>query len=338
MLTDNLRLLLQLYVRPARALSGILDEGSLLFAPGRGAGRLPALRASRLPFRCTRTSRPSSGAPQAACAGASARAWRRAVRRAEASLRCPTRHAARNRRHFLGRFLTTSVVGALFALAALYVPGCILAATFVASVGSFGVAFRRDYGSLLVCALFSWAAPTCRSRSSVWGWGWRAWALGLDLASLARRTALTFGFCMVLSLRTVFGPGGRARRSPPRGLGVLRVGPPSRSSAAGLAVPALLGLAVLPGRRVGHPVVVRPATELQAAPPGRDPEPAGRRGPLPARPDLPAAPADPGGDRALHARPIEIDPGRGGRALPARTDRAGREEATPRPSATSRRW
>jgi hypothetical protein len=43
----------------------------------------------------------------------------------------------------------------LFALGLLYVPAALLLATLFESIGSFGVAFRRDYGPLLVCTLLA---------------------------------------------------------------------------------------------------------------------------------------------------------------------------------------
>jgi tetratricopeptide (TPR) repeat protein len=46
----------------------------------------------------------------------------------------------------------------VFALALLYVPAALLLATLFQPIGSFGVAFRRDYGSLLVCTFMAWAA------------------------------------------------------------------------------------------------------------------------------------------------------------------------------------
>ncbi len=173
MFADNLRLLFLLYRRPARAQSGILDEGSLLFAMG--AVLVVSLLSSAV-----------SAIPMFADPAGPPSAQAMASRIAQA-------------------YLATSVFGALFALAALYVPGCILAATLIASVGSFGVAFRRDYGSLLVCALFSWAAAHLPFAllglglgvldASPWPVAFGSWLLG----------TLAFAFFMIVALRTVFG-------------------------------------------------------------------------------------------------------------------------------------
>jgi tetratricopeptide (TPR) repeat protein len=206
MLRDNLELLLGLYVRPRRALSGILDEGSLLFALAlvflvsllSGLLTVAPLAAGLAtgPPRPP-VSAPANGAPLAEpddeIPGAPA------VPPSARGLVAP----------FLGSFVATSIFGALFGLAVLYVPACIGVATFLAPVGSFAVAFRRDYGSLLVCALFSWAAAHLPftllglllvAQGSV-GWGiLGAWGGGLAV----------FAVFIVLSLRTVLGLEGRA--------------------------------------------------------------------------------------------------------------------------------
>ncbi|MEW6131449.1 MAG: tetratricopeptide repeat protein [Acidobacteriota bacterium] len=44
------------------------------------------------------------------------------------------------------------------ALALLYVPATILVISLLENIGSFGVAFNRDYGALLTCTLMAWAA------------------------------------------------------------------------------------------------------------------------------------------------------------------------------------
>lgn len=219
MLTDNLRLLAQLYVKPVQALSRILDDGSLVF----GAGAVLAvslLSSLALALPMYSNIEAQLGAPQA-----DAPARRHGPGSEPSDEPGPLYDAQRATPRgiagqMLGSFVTTSVVGALFGLAALYVPGCLLAATLVAPVGSFGVAFRRDYGSLLVCALFSWAAANLPFAlvglglgvAGVISWGWTAiaWLAG----------ALAFGALMVLSLRTVFGIGlGPATAAA--GLGVL---------------------------------------------------------------------------------------------------------------------
>jgi hypothetical protein len=187
---NNLRLLARLYVRPVQALSQILDDGSLVFGV---AAVLAVAFLSTLTVALPMYTRVLSDGQSATPRGMAAQ--------------------------MLGSLVTTSVFGTLFGLAALYVPACLLVATLLAPVGSFGVAFRRDYGSLLVCALFSWAAAHLPFAlmglgiGVVSGTSW-SWTVGAWLAG-----ALAFGVLMVLSLRTVFGLGfGTAAASA--GLGV----------------------------------------------------------------------------------------------------------------------
>lgn len=216
MLRDNLRLLVQLYVKPVPALSQIIDDGSLVF--GVGAVLAVSLLSSltlAVPMYTNieaQLEAPRAAAPTGAPASEPPEGDRPF---SDAQPTTPRGLATR----MLGSFVTTSLVGALFGLAALYVPGCLLVATFLAPVGSFGVAFRRDYGSLLVCALFSWAAAHLPFALAGLGLGvlsgisW-AWAVGWLAGTAA------FGVLMVLSLRTVFGIGlGTAAATA--GLGVM---------------------------------------------------------------------------------------------------------------------
>jgi tetratricopeptide (TPR) repeat protein len=117
-------------------------------------------------------------------------------------------------RAFFGS-MVSSAFFSLLALAFLYIPACILAATLLAPVGSFGVAFRRDYGSLLACALFSWAAAQLPVALA---------GLALpDLSFVARSLLFLGGLAafvafMSVAVRAVFGVG------PARGLGVAVLG------------------------------------------------------------------------------------------------------------------
>lgn len=119
---SQLRLLFLLYVRPLRAMSGIIDEGSLLLAAGL------ALLASAL----------TAGAMTAQIAPAD-----------------PTHREAAAAAGFIS---ATASFSTIFALALLYAPCVLLLVTLFEHVGSFGVAFRRDFGPFLACVLMSWAA------------------------------------------------------------------------------------------------------------------------------------------------------------------------------------
>jgi tetratricopeptide (TPR) repeat protein len=128
----NLRLLLKLYTRPLTAMSGIIDQGSLVF------GILAVLAVSAL---------------------LNIGVWARIAEADWAVQRAPARRATRAPQSMLvGFVLATSTLSGIFALALLYVPATLLAMVFLEPIGSFGVAFRRDYGPFLACALSSWAA------------------------------------------------------------------------------------------------------------------------------------------------------------------------------------
>lgn len=94
------------------------------------------------------------------------------------------------------------MIFSLVLLALLYVPGCLLAATILAPVGSFGLVFRRDYGALLSCALFSWAAAQFPFALIALALAGRSFLLhfGLLAAGLVAFVAL-----MVVAVRVVLG-------------------------------------------------------------------------------------------------------------------------------------
>lgn len=213
MLLDNLRLLVALYVRPVRAMSRILDEGSLLFgacavlvvgavlALGTFLPVWAGLEASidGLVFPPAPGGSLESPTGKASPSPQGSRTLEEAVQQ-EGRRRAPTPSALLAQAFFGG--VASSVVFSLLALALLYLPACILAATLLAPIGSFGVAFRRDYGALLACALFSWTAaqlPFALLGLALAGLSWLL-LLGLWVAG-----ALAFASLMVVAGRAVFG-------------------------------------------------------------------------------------------------------------------------------------
>jgi tetratricopeptide (TPR) repeat protein len=101
-------------------------------------------------------------------------------------------------------FSPTSNFVLAFSLAVLYVPALILLLVMIERTSSFGVAFRRDYGSLLSCTFMAWAAShlpfvLLGFVSDALNWGADA-ALGLWLLG-----NLYFGFLMICVLRTACG-------------------------------------------------------------------------------------------------------------------------------------
>jgi tetratricopeptide (TPR) repeat protein len=216
--SDNLRLLFSLYRRPARTMGRILDEGSLLF--GAAAVLVVGLVLSLgmfLPVWATiqaQTDGPresSADSSPSTSAPAEPNPFGDGVTDAEGG---PPGGGTWMAQAFFGS-MVSSVFFALLGLAFLYIPACVLAATLLAPVGSFGVAFRRDYGSLLACALFSWTAahlPFALLSLALPGLSFPLRFL-LVLSGLA-----VFAVFMVLAVRTVFGVGAAV------GLGVTILG------------------------------------------------------------------------------------------------------------------
>jgi tetratricopeptide (TPR) repeat protein len=212
---ENLGLLFSLYWRPRRTMGRILDEGSLLF--GAAAVLVVSLLlvlALFLPVWATLEARAalSDSTRQPATTTSLAPAG---------SLEDATAEGAppRDYRTFVAQAFFGSMLSSLFffllLIVFLYAPACILAATLLAPIGSFGVAFRRDYGALLACALFSWSAallPFALANLAIPRVPLQLRLL-LILAGLA-----VFLFFMVLAASAVFGVG------PSVGLGVALMG------------------------------------------------------------------------------------------------------------------
>jgi len=101
-------------------------------------------------------------------------------------------------------FNPTSLFAIALSLAALYVPAAILALTLIARTSSFGVAFRRDYGSLLICVYMAWAAS--HLPFALAGFALNSLKLGAEGAlALWLLGNGCFGALMIFALRTVCG-------------------------------------------------------------------------------------------------------------------------------------
>src|SRR5207244_11511905 len=101
----------------------------------------------------------------------------------------------------------TSSLGDILGLALLYAPFALLALTVFEPVGSFGVAFRRDFGPLLACTFFAWAAARLPFALlslilPFLGLGMQGLAVYLALWAMG---GLVFGALMVIALQTTFG-------------------------------------------------------------------------------------------------------------------------------------
>jgi Flp pilus assembly protein TadD len=211
MILDNLQLLASLYRRPARAMGRILDEGSLLF------GALAVLLTGAvlavstfLPIWASLEKSVQDYAALGKAAGkrAEPRAGPEAARGGPAKLDDALEAAGRDRDPmaiwvdaFFGT-LASSVLVTLAALALLYVPACLLVASLLAPVGSFGLVFRRDYGALLACTLFSWTAAQLPFALAALVLAGRSWPLHLGLLAAG---LLAFAGLMVVAVRVVLG-------------------------------------------------------------------------------------------------------------------------------------
>jgi tetratricopeptide (TPR) repeat protein len=200
---DNLALLLRLYRRPRAAMGDIMDGASLLFAAAAvlavsAIATLPALSLlATLPASASERATPAERSP---ARGASDEEGAEDEEEA-AAIHHPTLPG------LAAHGALSGSVSDLFALALLYVPAALLLATLLNRIGSFGVAFRRDYGSLLACSLMAWAAahlPVALAgvaAAAVWP-GAKAMMIG---AGLRVAGAVYFTGLAAVGVRTVLG-------------------------------------------------------------------------------------------------------------------------------------
>ncbi|HEY7546787.1 MAG TPA: tetratricopeptide repeat protein, partial [Blastocatellia bacterium] len=103
-------------------------------------------------------------------------------------------------------FSQTSTLASPLTLALFYIPAAILAMVLITQAASFGVAIRRDYGPLLVCALTAWAAS--HLPFALAGLALDRYHLGANSALILWAAAkVVFGIYMVIALRRVYGAG-----------------------------------------------------------------------------------------------------------------------------------
>src|SRR5687768_6493955 len=163
---ENLKLLFQLYLRPAFSMSEIMDKGNWMFAAMlalvvaiiffatvnaklHDAYRIPSL---------TEYYQPNLEALDPDPIAAEAE-YKRSLENYQTAMN------ARNRMPVVGdtffRFFSfdpTTFYQPLLAISIFYVPILILLISIFAPIGSFGLVLRRDYGSLATCSLMAWAA------------------------------------------------------------------------------------------------------------------------------------------------------------------------------------
>jgi tetratricopeptide (TPR) repeat protein len=209
---ENLKLLFQLYVRPAWAMSEILDRGSWMFAAFlvlvvsilffatvnaklNEAYRIPAFEEYY---------QPDIHSDIGVSAGGEAE-YRRSLENYQTAM------SSRHRIPVFGdaffkffSFEPSAFYQPLLAITIFYVPLLVLLVSLFASIGSFGLVLRRDYGSLATCSLMAWAAahvPFAIAGAALFTSAVSPTVyLGLWAAS-----SLLFGIFMIFALRTVLG-------------------------------------------------------------------------------------------------------------------------------------
>ena len=210
---ENLKLLFQIYLRPAFAMSEIMDRGSWLFAAA-------AVAVVSMAFFATINAKLHE-----AYAIPNASAYLESVRGAdedspEAKDAYDKANAAyqkalndRPRIPLVGdrllQFFTfepTRFYQPLLLLSIFYVPAAILLMSLFGGVGNFWIILRRDYGALAICTLSAWAAA--HLPFAVIGVVLSASSFAVQptvYLALWIASGALFGLFMVFALRTVFG-------------------------------------------------------------------------------------------------------------------------------------
>lgn len=208
---DNLKLIFQLYLRPASALSDIMDNGSWLFAG-------IAVLVVAFGFFATVNAKLESAYHIPTFNEYYQPVFDEDENPAQAEVQYKRSLAAYN--DALAAHKTVPVVGDAFfklfsfdsegfyrpliSLSLFYVPTIILLMSLFGGVGSFGLVLRRDYGTLSVCVLSVWAAAQLPFAVT----GILLYSVPVDPSvylAIWAASGLLFGVFMVFCLRTVFG-------------------------------------------------------------------------------------------------------------------------------------
>ena len=216
---NNIKLLLQLYVHPQRAMSDIVDRGSWLFAA-------IVVLAVSFSFQYFINSKLNEAFGVPRFNFERYRAWNEAKDppfglSKEEFEESQYREAIENYQRGLRERRQLPIVGdyglwfvsfnqsnfltLLLALIIFYVPATILLITLFEPTGSFSVVLRRDYGALSVCALMAWAAA--HLPFAILGFALRNIPAidGSVFLLFWVASGLFFGVLMVFALRTIFG-------------------------------------------------------------------------------------------------------------------------------------
>jgi tetratricopeptide (TPR) repeat protein len=207
---ENLKLLFQIYVRPAFAMSEIMDRGSWIFAAA------AVMLVSMLYYATINAKLQSAYAiPRAAdyihyeerdedSPEAVAAYEKGLAAYQQAQKDRPVVPAVGDRFFQFFSFEPTKFFEPLLLLSIFYVPASILLMSLFGGVGNFGIILRRDYGTLAVCTLSAWAAA--HLPFGLVGAVLYSGAVSPDVYfGIWIAAAGLFGFFQVYALRTVFG-------------------------------------------------------------------------------------------------------------------------------------
>lgn len=216
MVIENTRLLFRLYTNPLSALSDIIDKGNWLY----GAVLVTVIGivlgiTVAYPIYATYEAAPASPPPMLRLPQSRPAAFQirpqspnededqEEVYQVPRPRRMPLPIIGNSGWWFIS-FRPMSQFIIAFSLAVLYVPALILLLVMIERNSSFGVAFRRDYGSLLSCTFLAWAAS--HLPMALAGLALTPLNLGANAALLLWLAGnLYFGFLMICALRTVIG-------------------------------------------------------------------------------------------------------------------------------------
>ncbi len=209
---ENIKLLFQLYYRPAFAMSEIIDKGSWLFAAVlvllvsfaffvtinaklQTAYVIPSFHEFYQPNAATFDEEsPEAGAEYEKLEG-------------EYQKVLSERQKIPLVGDYFFRFFSfepNRFYQPLLSLSIFYVPATILLFSLFGGTGSFGLVLRRDYGTLAVCALTAWAAAHLPfAIAGIFLYSSNVSPLVYLILWLA--SGFLFGVLMVFALRTVFG-------------------------------------------------------------------------------------------------------------------------------------
>lgn len=200
-----------MYVRPAFAMSELMDKGSWLFAAAAvlivsiaffATVNTPLDAAYRIPTVAEFYDYDYGNFDDPAAAKAAADRATAAYETANAArLRIPV---VGDRFFSFFSFDPYRFYQPLFLLSLFYLPATILLISIFGGLGSFGLIFRRDYGTLAVCTLTAWAAAHLPFAAL----GFLFSSIGAAPAAyliLWAGSSLLFGIFMIFALRTVFG-------------------------------------------------------------------------------------------------------------------------------------